>query len=159
MNRALGEELVQEIPVVIRRRVKWGECDPAGVVYTPVFSEYAVSAFYAFLGCVLGDPLQEKLGALDLNTPVRALSFDFQRSLYPDQWFEMRVWLCEVRTTTFAVQVVAADTSGAQVMTADLTAICTHYAERKSRPVPAEFRERLESYRRQCAATMEGPGA
>lgn len=159
MNHILGEELMQEIPVVIRRRVKWGECDPAGVVYTPVFAEYAVSAFQAFLSCVFGDPLQEKLMALDLNTPVRALSFDFQRSLYPDQWFDMKVWLCEVRTTTFAVQVVATDASGAQVMTADLTAICIHYAERKSRPVPAELRERLEAYRRRCATTMEGPGA
>lgn len=157
MTRTFGEELLNDGPVTLRRRVKWGECDPAGVVYTPVFSEYAVSAFQAFLACVLGDPLQEKLRTMDLNTPVRALSFDFQRSLYPDQWFDLKVWLCEVRGTTFAIQVVATNMEGQTVMTADLTAICIHYAQRKSRPVPPEFRERLEDYRRRCAAT-EGTG-
>jgi acyl-CoA thioester hydrolase len=153
MTRSVGAELLLESPVTLRRRVAWGECDPAGVVYTPVFSEYAVSAFQAFLACVLGEPLQEQLRKMDLRTPVRALSFDFQRSLYPDQWFDMSVWLCEIRGTTFAIQVVATDAEGQVVMTADLTAICTHYAERKSRPVPPEFRQRLEDYRRRCAAS------
>jgi acyl-CoA thioester hydrolase len=153
MTRAVAEEQRVDYPVTLRRRVAWGECDPAGVVYTPVFSEYAVSAFQAFLACVLGEPLQEQLRKMDLRTPVRALSFDFQRSLYPDQWFDLAVWLCEIRGTTFAVQVVATDVEGRIVMTADLTAICTHHAERKSRAVPPEFRERLEGYRRRCAAS------
>jgi acyl-CoA thioester hydrolase len=158
MTLSTGAETAVEYPVTLRRRVAWGECDPAGVVYTPVFSEYAVSAFQAFLACVLGDPLQEQLRRMDLRTPVRALSFDFQRSLYPDQWFDMSVWLCEIRGTTFAIQVVATDLQNQVVMTADLTAICTHHDERKSRPVPPELRERLEAYRKRCA-TGEGASA
>ncbi len=34
------EAVLADTPFVVRRRVKWGECDPAGVVYTPSFSEY-----------------------------------------------------------------------------------------------------------------------
>jgi acyl-CoA thioester hydrolase len=111
-----------------------------------------VSAFQAFLACVLGDPLQEQLRSMDVQVPVRALSFDFQRSLRPDQCFDLAIWLCEIRGTTFATQVVASDMQGQVVMTADLTAICTHYDERKSRPVPPKLRQRLEAYRRRCAA-------
>ena len=109
MTCTAGGELLDDSPVTLRRRVAWGECDPAGVVYTPVFSEYAVSAFQAFLACVLGDPLQEQLRSMDVQVPVRALSFDFQRSLRPDQCFDLAIWLCEIRGTTFATQVVASE--------------------------------------------------
>lgn len=42
------EQVLSERPLVIRRRVKWGDCDPAGVVYTPMFSEYVISAAELF---------------------------------------------------------------------------------------------------------------
>ena len=44
------EYIVSELPLVVRRRVKWGECDPAGVVYTVSFSEYVISAAELFYG-------------------------------------------------------------------------------------------------------------
>ncbi|MDB5871614.1 MAG: putative thioesterase [Ramlibacter sp.] len=147
MNPFLSEELVSERPVVVRRRVKWGECDPAGVVYTPVFSEYAISAFQMFLGALLGPPLQEQLRALDLNTPLRALSFDFKRSLYPEQVFDMTVRVREVRNTTFALDIHFTDGPGQEILAAHLVVICVHHAERKSRAVPERLRELLEDYR------------
>src|SRR5690606_32632505 len=114
MNDVISEELVGRTPVVVRRRVKWGECDPAGVVYTPMFSEYAVSAFQIFLGCLLGTPLQEKLREHDFNTPLRALQFDFKRSLYPEQLFDMTVRVRDIGTTTFRVDISFADEAGAE---------------------------------------------
>lgn len=36
------EHVLSQLPFVVRRRVKWGECDPAGVVYTVTFSEYVI---------------------------------------------------------------------------------------------------------------------
>jgi len=38
------EHIISAIPLVIRRRVKFGDCDPAGVVYTVTFGEYVISA-------------------------------------------------------------------------------------------------------------------
>ena len=38
------EYLLSERPLTVRRRVRWGECDPAGVVYTATFADYAISA-------------------------------------------------------------------------------------------------------------------
>ncbi len=31
------EHVVADTPFTVRRMVKWGHCDPAGVVYTVVF--------------------------------------------------------------------------------------------------------------------------
>src|SRR5207244_7412645 len=44
------EHIIATRPLVIRRRVKWGDCDPAGVVYTVTFAEYVVSAAELFYG-------------------------------------------------------------------------------------------------------------
>ena len=48
-NLDYSEQMISTLPVVVRRRVKFGECDPAGVVYTPIFSEYTLSTYQWFL--------------------------------------------------------------------------------------------------------------
>ena len=150
MNGLVSEAVIGVEPVVLRRRVKWGECDPAGVVYTPVFSEYAISAFWAFLGILLGHPLQDTLRRLDLTTPVRALSFDFQRSLRPDEIFDITVLLRELGERTFTTNLRLTDPSGQTIADVVLTAICVHHQERKSRLIPQALRELLVDYQRRC---------
>lgn len=152
MNNLLSEELVSREPVVLRRRVKWGECDPAGVVYTPIFSEYAISGFWTFLGVLLDHPLQDRLQALDVRTPLRALSFDFKQSLYPDQIFDIKVLMGEIGKTSFTVNVFMTDEEDKAVCDATLTAICVHHHERKSRPIPAPLREALVNYQKRFDA-------
>ncbi len=39
---------------VVQRRVRWGECDPAEVVYTPQFAHYVVAAVDDFFQEVVG---------------------------------------------------------------------------------------------------------
>jgi 4-hydroxybenzoyl-CoA thioesterase len=146
----VSEQQVGEHPVVVRRRVKWGECDPAGVVYTPVFSEYAVSAFQFFMESLMGHPLQERLEALDVRTPLRALAFDFRQSLWPDQYFDMKVNVADISNSTFDVSVQMLDDQGGAIATVTMTLICVAFAVRQSRPIPAEIRERLEQYRARC---------
>lgn len=146
------EQVTGQHPVVVRRRVKWGECDPAGVVYTPVFSEYAISGFLLFMESVFGAPLQDKLRELDMLTPMRAMSFDFRRSLYPDQWFDMAVRVREIGTTTFTVDIHFTDDAGGDLLSAAMTVVCVHSSERKSRPLPGRARELLETYRSRCPA-------
>ena len=38
------DKLVSRQPVIVHRRILWGDCDPAGVVYTPRFGDYFTSA-------------------------------------------------------------------------------------------------------------------
>lgn len=146
------EELTQRLPVTIRRRVKWGDCDPAGVVYTPRFAEYVVDGFHTFLEVLLEGPLSKQLGALDLGTPAKALSFDFKRSLWPEQEFITTVRVADIRTRTFDLQFEMQDTVGRILLLAQFTAICVYATRRESRPIPAEVRARLEIYRERCGA-------
>ena len=53
------ELLLSSSPVTIKRRVKWGECDPAGVVYMVNYGEYVVSAYELLMTVLLDEGLQK----------------------------------------------------------------------------------------------------
>lgn len=146
------EQLTERLPVTVRRRVRWGDCDPAGVVYTPRFAEYVVAAFHTFLEVLLGAPLSRQLATLDLGTPAKALSFEFKRSLWPDQEFITTARVADIRNRTFDLLFDARDTDGQEVFLARFTAICVYTGRREARPIPAQLREKLEAYRDHCPA-------
>ena len=126
-----------------RRRVRWGECDPAGVVYTPRFAEYVADAFHEYLEYLLGAPLQRSLEALDVSTPCKALRFVFHHALHPDDELALAVGVAAIRTRTFDLA-IEGRLAGELAFEAVFTAICVHHTVRKSREIPPRLRERLE---------------
>ncbi|MGN7979668.1 acyl-CoA thioesterase [Burkholderia sp. 22313] len=146
------EHLVSRVPVVIRRRVKWGECDPAGVVYTATFSDYVISAAELFYGSLFDTTPQRAKREQGFGTPTRALSFDFSRSLYPDDEFDMTVSVKDIRSRTYVLDVTARTPEGGIVFEANLTPVCVARDERRSIQIPASLRAALEQYQQACAA-------
>jgi acyl-CoA thioesterase FadM len=137
------EWLLSAQPFVVRRCVKWGECDPAGIVYTVNFSEYVISLanrFYAFL---LSKPVESAKNELGFGTPIKALSFVFNRSLRPDEHFDMTLKVAEVRERSFDLEVEATDLDGNAVFSAMLSPICVARLDRTSIPIPQSFRAKL----------------
>lgn len=130
-------------PFVVRRRVKWGECDPAGVVYTVNFTEYVISTanrFYAFL---LGAPVETGKDSQGFGTPVKALNFVFNSSLRPDELFDMSVTVIDVRERSFDLAIEGTRVTGESIFSATLSPICIARSERRSIAIPTEFRNRL----------------
>lgn len=146
------EAVVSTVPLIVRRRVKWGECDPAGVVYTPTFAEYVTSAAELFYGCLFRTTPQRARVDHGFDSPSRALSFDFQRSLEPDEDFEMTVTVAEIRKRTYVLDITARTLAGAVIFIGRLTPVCVARDERRSIEIPAAFRAALERYRDACAA-------
>jgi acyl-CoA thioester hydrolase len=152
------EHVIGELPLVIRRRVKWGECDPARVVYTVTFSEYVISAAELFYGCVFGTPPQVAKEKFGFGTPTRALTFDFRSSLRPDDEFDVTVTVGDIRTHTYVLHIAAHTPGGKAVFFADLTPICVARGERRAIEIPAPFRSALEKYQAACLTTSGGHG-
>lgn len=146
------EYIVGTNPLVIRRRVKWGECDPAGVVYTVTFSEYVISAAELFYGSLFGTTPQRAKDEQGFGTPTRALDFDFRRSLRPDEEFEMTVTVAEIRNRTYVLRICARTLDGDIAFLAHLTPVCVARGERRSIDIPPAFRQALERYHGACAA-------
>ena len=140
------EHIVSERPLVIRRRVKWGDCDPAGVVYTPTFSEYVISAAELFYGSLFGTTPQRAKHEQGFGTPSRALSFDFRLSLRPDDEFDMTVTVAGIHSRTYVLDITGRTPAGEVIFVAMLTPVCVARDERRSIDIPPAFREALERY-------------
>jgi acyl-CoA thioesterase FadM len=144
------EYVIADIPLTIRRRVKWGECDPAGVAYTVSFSEYVISAAELFYGALFNTTPQRAKREQGFGTPSRALTFDFRRSLRPDDEFDMTVSVADIKTSTYVLDITARTPSGDLVFIATLTPVCVARDERRSIDIPDAFRSVLASYRQAC---------
>ena len=142
------ERVIGWAPLKVLRRVRWGECDPAGVVYTVNFCEYVASAFELFMTELLGGPLQAMKKRHGFAVPARALTLDFLGTLQPDDEFVMTVLVTDVRTRTFDLG-IAGTCSGRDIFKAKLTSISVD-AARAAIPIPELLRQRLDSYRAVC---------
>jgi acyl-CoA thioesterase FadM len=150
------EQVIKTTPLTIHRRVRWGECDPAGVVYTVNFCEYVASAFELFMAALLGGPLQTMKQQHGLATPARALALEFMAPLRPDEEFTMTVAVAGVRTKTFDLIIVGRSVDGRDTFRAKLTAIAVDPESRTAIPVPDVLRQRLDRYKGACDAFAHG---
>jgi acyl-CoA thioesterase FadM len=146
------EQVMSIVPLVVRRRVKWGECDPAGVVYTPAFSEYVMSAAELFYGSLFETTPQRAREEQGFDSPTRALGFDFQRSLRPDEDFEMTVTVADIRTRTYVLDITARTLEGEVIFVGRVTPVCISRSERRSTEIPVSFRQALQRYQDSCPA-------
>jgi acyl-CoA thioester hydrolase len=155
------EYVLSRHPLVIRRRVKWGECDPAGVVYTVSFSEYVISAAELFYGALFDTTPQRAKREQGFGTPSRSLCFDFRRSLRPDDEFDMTVTVAELHSRTYVLDITGRTPQGEVVFVATLTPVCVARDERRSIEIPAAFRQALERYQAACPSrpTTSAEGA
>ena len=146
-----SEKMISTLPVVVRRRVKFGECDPAGVVYTPIFSEYTLSTYQWFLSAMLGAPMFHEMKRIGFDSPIKALTLEFRNMLVTEQVFDMTCSVTEIRTRTFDVEILGRSITDKphDIFLAKITPIMLSRAEKRSIEIPASLRTRLEQYRAQ----------
>jgi acyl-CoA thioesterase FadM len=153
-DAALSEWLISDRPFVVRRRVKWGECDPAGVVYTINVSEYVNSVANRFYVFLLGAPVEQGKDSQGFAMRVKPLSVVSNRGLRQDELFDMSVTVIDVRERSFDLAIEATTLSGEHVFAAKLSPICAALSERKSIEIPPVFRARLAEVAANRAAIL-----
>lgn len=141
------EQVLGTQPFIVRRRVRWGECDPAGVVYTGRFTDYLLSAVMLFHEHVLGGFTEGYRKTLGIETPCKGLSLTFQRALWPNETFDMRVSVGEIRTSSYDIQVQATLPDGTPVFAGSFSPVCIPRDARRAIPIPDDMRARLEAAR------------
>ncbi|MGE0283853.1 MAG: acyl-CoA thioesterase [Rhizobiaceae bacterium] len=146
------EEIVSDEPLIIRRVVRWGDCDPAGIAYTPRFLDYVVSAHEALISFMLGGPIHTMKAAAGVDFPVRGVEIDFRARLPLDSQFDMEVRIGEIRSRTFDLRIVARSVvsegkrQGPLVFVARISPVTVDRTSKAAVPLPAAFRARLEAY-------------
>lgn len=150
LDEITSERLLCRRPVTVRRRVIWGECDPAQVAYTPRFADYLIAAFDWFCRSVLSGDLTDEQGDY-LITPMKALSLEFHRVLRPGDLFDMTVYVSAVRIHTFDLLVSARSPQGQLHFEGRISPIIVNQENFKSVSIPPGARQALVNYQRECA--------
>ena len=121
--KAATEIVVGTNPITIRRRVKWGECDPAGVVYMVNYSEYVVSAYEIFMTVLLNEGFVKAKARHRISLPAKAFTIEFYASLRPDDDFLMTIEIVDIRAKTFDISVRGRSIQHRDLFLAKLTPI------------------------------------
>jgi 4-hydroxybenzoyl-CoA thioesterase len=129
-------------PFTFRRRVRFGDCDPGGVLYTPRIGYIVVEAILDFLSSRLGGSAERRFFELGVLPPARALSVEFLRFMAWDDELEIAVTVKEVRTHSFTFS-VAGSVEGEKAFAAEMTQVCISPETRRPVELPAELRRAL----------------
>ena len=140
------EEIISKRPFVVRRAARWTECDPAGVVYSGNFAEYALSAMHLFRRYTFDAAWRDIREQDGVDLPAKAISLVFNGSLWPDDVFDMEVRVGDIRTRTFDFEIAAVRADDrSSVFAGKLAVICVTAADRRiAAPLPDGLRLRLE---------------
>lgn len=156
-----SERMISSMPVIVRRRVRFGECDPAGVVYTPVFSEYVISAYEWLMSVLMGGPRLQEMRRLSIDSPMKALTLEFRNMLEPEQVFDMTCRIAAIRSRTFDIEIIGRSTTNDpyDIFVARLTPIIVARSERRSIEIPAALRTGLQDYQTRSEAIFSATGS
>jgi acyl-CoA thioesterase FadM len=131
-------------PFRIGRRVRWAECDPAGVAHTGRFPDFLLSAAELYLSHLLEAPAQVFLRQNDFVTPARALQMTFKRAMSPNQVMLITPYIQEILTTDFVIAIEAVDEIGDALFSGSVTLVTIpSVSERRSMAIPESARRKL----------------
>jgi acyl-CoA thioester hydrolase len=95
----------------------------------------------------MGTPLRLKFVEADVDLPMKAMSYEFRHSLWPEEEFEMTVYVGALRRRTFDLEVHGTGEKGKSLFVIVLSPICVRPQSRASIEIPEFLRERLERYK------------
>ena len=128
---------------IIKRTVLFGDCDPAGYIYTPRVTYYVVEAVNEFLSSILGGSAIRKIIELGVLPPARALSIEFTAPIKWDDVLEIKVAIKDISKHSFTFSVVALNKEEVKVFIASFTQVCVSPETKKPVEIPAELKNAL----------------
>lgn len=155
ISRAIPvEQLLSMSPFVVRRRIAFRDCDPAGIVYTPrFFDPIATGAVDLFMSHLIGGHGQRDPEVTHLGTPAKAVEFVFHKMAPLGGLVDVTVRPGEIRTRSFSLEFDASDTENTSLFTGSLTLICIDKATFKSIEIPELLRTKLIQHQPKAVET------
>jgi acyl-CoA thioesterase FadM len=127
-----------------KRIILFGDCDPAGIVYTPRIAYFVTEAVHDFLGHKLGGPAIRKILAMGILPPARALSIEFLAPMAWDELISIEVSSKEVTQTSFTCLVEAFNASNQITFRSTLTQVSISPESKRPVPLPQLLRDALQ---------------
>jgi len=140
-------------PLTVTHRVRWGDCDPAGIIYTPKVLDYAVELVEVWNREVLGANWMKLNFEMGMGTPTVRAEVDFISPPAPDHEIISEIRVEKLGNSSITFLINGRDESGAEIYQARLVSCLIAQPDFKSIPFPDEFRARITAYRQACGDT------
>ena len=131
------------MPFTTTRTVLFGDCDPAGIVYTPRIAYFVIEAIHEFLSHRLGGEGLRKVFAMGILPPARALSIEFLSPMTWDEVISIEVRSETSGTTSFSFAVEGRQASGELTFRASMTQVCICPESKQPIALPEALRQAL----------------
>ena len=130
---------------ITSRTVLFGDCDPAGVIFTPRLSYYVVEAMVAFSSECFGIPAERFVMDLGMLPPTRSMTVEFLGRMTWDDLVTIRVWIKNLGRTsiTFAFD---GEVRGEKVFQATLLQVWIDRDTKNPVAIPSSVVEILSPY-------------
>ena len=136
------------------RFVRWGDCDPAGIIYAPRVYEYAMDTLEEFYMEVLGSSWMDlKVGSI-VGTPVLRAEIEYVRPLVPEQKFTITIYIKDVGRSTVTYEMSGDDDSGNPYFRVEVVMCFIAQVTFESTDIPDNIRKRLLAYHAVCEETL-----
>ncbi len=129
----------------MKRIILFGDCDPAGYVYTPRISYFVVEAAEEYLSSLLGEAAIRKTMKLGILPPAKSLSIEFISPMRWDDEIDINVLVKNVSNSSFSFFVEGFNSKGLTTFTADLTQVCVSKETKRPVEIPEELKNALKS--------------
>ena len=131
------------MPCITTRTILFGDCDPAGIVYTPRIAYFVIEAIHEFLSDRLGGEGLRKVFAMGILPPARALSIEFLSPMTWDEVISIEVRSEAPGTTSFGFAVEGRQASGEVTFRASMTQVCICPESKQPIALPDALRQAL----------------
>ena len=135
---------MSERQFVHERTILFGECDPAGILYTPRICEYVVESALLFLTVILKQPFERYIFAQSMSLPARNLDVDFLQPLTWDDKIKLYASVSEVRKHAYTILITAINESDEIAFTGKLTQVCVSTEKKAIAAIPDRLLTALE---------------
>ncbi len=136
----------------VTRRVKWGDCDPAGIIYTPRVLDYAMETLEAWNREILGVPWLKLNREMSMGWPTVRAELDFLAAPAPDEDVVTELWVEQVGRSSVTFLITGDDGNGRVFFRVKVTSCLISRPAFKPTPIPEALLERIHDYRKACGS-------
>jgi len=128
-------------------RIRFGQCDPAGIVYTPNFFDIFNVAIEEWYERALGIDYYELIGTRRIGLGYVSAHSDFFSPCMMGSTLSVMVRVEHVGNSSF-ILVLHAFQGGAEALRGRFTVVTTDLTKHRPIPIPSDLRDALVVYRR-----------
>jgi 4-hydroxybenzoyl-CoA thioesterase/acyl-CoA thioester hydrolase len=131
-------------------KIRFGHCDPAGIVYTPVYFDLFNAAVEDWFAEALGHDYHAIVRDDRIGLGYGHASADFLAPCFMGDVVEIAVVVARIGRASIELTMHMFN-RGSEAARGRLVVVTTSLAEHRAVPIPPAIREALEAYRSRCA--------